>query len=416
MSSFSSTIAVHGGRSCDPGHGSLVTPIVQSTTYVQDEVGINKGHAYSRVSNPTVTELERRLGALESAAPAVCFGTGLAAETALFLATLRAGDHVVCGDAIYGGTVRLVRQLLSELGISGTFVDTSDPANVARAITPRTRLVFIETPANPTLKLTDIAAVARITRNAGVPLAVDNTFLTPVLQRPLDLGADITVYSTTKHIEGHSTAIGGSVVSRDEKLVERVRFIRKCTGSIQAAFQAFLTGRGLSTLPLRLERHSQNAQRVAEWLASNPLVSAVNYPGLKSHPQHDLALRQHARIGGEVLHGGILSFEVVGGARAGERVLNNARLCSLVEHLGSVETLLTHPVSMTHADVPREQRLAVGITDGLIRVSVGIEDAGDIIEDLDRAITLAHDEEGSEDLEADVCPSADGRASCLANV
>ncbi|MBX3315833.1 MAG: PLP-dependent transferase [Phycisphaeraceae bacterium] len=416
MSSFSSTIAVHGGRSCDPVHGSLVTPIVQSTTYVQDQVGINKGHAYSRVSNPTVTELERRLGAIENAAPAVCFGTGLAAETALFLATLRAGDHVVCGDAIYGGTVRLVRQLLSELGISGTFVDTSDPANVARAITPRTRLVFIETPANPTLKLTDIAAVARITNNAGVLLAVDNTFLTPVLQRPLDLGADITVYSTTKHIEGHSTAIGGSVVSRDEQLVERVRFIRKCTGSIQAAFQAFLTGRGLSTLPLRLERHSQNAQRIAEWLASNPLVSAVNYPGLSTHPQHDLALRQHAKVGERVLHGGILSFEVVGGAQAGARVLNNARLCSLVEHLGSVETLLTHPVSMTHADVPREQRLAVGITDGLIRVSVGIEDADDIIEDLDRAITLAHNEEGAADLEADVCASADGRASCLANV
>ena len=413
MSAFSSTIAVHGGRSCDPGHGSLVTPIVQSTTYVQDEVGINKGHAYSRVSNPTVTELERRLGALEGAPPAVCFGTGLAAETALFLATLRAGDHVVCGDAIYGGTVRLVRQLLSELGISGTFVDTSDPANVERAITPRTRLVFIETPANPTLKLTDIAAIARITKKAGVLLAVDNTFLTPVLQRPLDLGADVTVYSTTKHIEGHSTAIGGSVLSRDEKVVERVRFIRKCTGSIQAAFQAFLTGRGLSTLPLRIERHSRNAQRVAERLASNPLVSAVNYPGLKSHPQHDLALRQHAKIGGEVLHGGVLSFEVVGGAEAGVKVLNSVRLCSLVEHLGSVETLITHPVSMTHADVPREQRLEVGITDGLIRVSVGIEDVADIIEDLERAIAIAHEPEGVVNTEVGGGGVATGRASCL---
>lgn len=412
MSSFPSTIAVHGGRTCDPGHGSLVAPIVQSTTYVQDEVGSNKGHAYSRVSNPTVSELEERLGAIEDALPAVCFGTGLAAETALFLATLRAGDHVVCGDAIYGGTVRLVRQLLSELGISATFVDSSDPVSVERAITPRTRLVFIETPANPTLKLTDIAAVARITRKAGVLLAVDNTFLTPVLQRPLDLGADVTVYSTTKHIEGHSTAIGGSVVSRDEKLIERVRFIRKCTGSIQAAFQAFLTGRGLSTLPLRIERHSRNAQRVAERLATNPLVSRVNYPGLKDHPQHELALRQHAKAGGargETLHGGVLSFEVVGGAEAGVRVLNAVRLCSLVEHLGSVETLITHPVSMTHADVPREQRLAVGITDGLIRVSVGIEDADDIIEDLERAIAVAH-ETVSE-------PALDEKreAACLAN-
>ncbi|MBX3361322.1 MAG: PLP-dependent transferase, partial [Phycisphaeraceae bacterium] len=210
--------------------------------------------------------------------------------------------------------------------------------------------------------------------------------------------------------------IGGSVVSRDEQLVERVRFIRKCTGSIQAAFQAFLTGRGLSTLPLRIERHSKNAQRVAERLAANPLVSAVYYPGLKSHPQHDLALRQHAKIGGEVLHGGVLSFEVVGGSEAGARVLNSVRLCSLVEHLGSVETLITHPVSMTHADVPREQLIAVGITDGLIRVSVGIEDADDIIEDLEQAITIAHDTEGIVDLEADVCASAAGRASCLANV
>lgn len=418
MSSFSSTIAVHGGRSCDPVHGSLVTPIVQSTTYVQDEVGINKGHAYSRVSNPTVTELERRLGAIEDALPAVCFGTGLAAETALFLATLRAGDHVVCGDAIYGGTVRLVQQLLSELGISGSFVDSSDPANVERAITPRTKLVFIESPANPTLKLTDIAAIAKITKRAGVLLAVDNTFLTPVIQRPLDLGADVAVYSTTKHIEGHSTAIGGSVVSRDEKLVERVRFIRKCTGSIQAAFQAFLTGRGLSTLPLRIERHSKNAQKLAERLAENPLVSAVNYPGLKSHPQHDLALRQHGRINGEVVHGGVLSFEVVGGAEAGARVLNSVKLCSLVEHLGSVETLITHPVSMTHADVPREQRLAVGITDGLIRVSVGIENVEDIIEDLERAIAIAHEptpEAVADDLEADVHGDSEGRASCLVN-
>jgi cystathionine beta-lyase/cystathionine gamma-synthase len=409
MSSFSSTIALHGGRTRDPGHGSLVTPIVQSTTYVQDEVGVNKGHAYSRVSNPTVSELEARLGALERALPAVCFGTGLAAETALFLATLRAGDHVVCGDAIYGGTVRLVRQLLSELGISGTFVDSSDPEAIRRAINSRTKLVFIETPANPTLKLTDIAAIARITREAGALLAVDNTFLTPVIQRPLDLGADITVYSTTKHIEGHSTAIGGSVVSRDEALIERVRFIRKCTGSIQAAFQAFLTGRGLSTLPLRLERHSQNAQALAEWLERNPFVSAVNYPGLKSHPQHGLALRQHAAgPGGSVLHGGILSFEVVGGAEAGARVLSSTTLCSLVEHLGSVETLLTHPVSMTHADVPREQRLAVGITDGLIRVSVGIEEIGDIIEDVDRAITLAHESPTGAD-------ASEGRTTCLVN-
>ncbi len=381
------TTAIHGGLAPDPLTGALVTPLVQSTTYVNEAVGVSKGHAYSRVSNPTVSALEAQLGAIEDAPPAVCFVTGLAAETALFLALLRQGDHAVLGDAIYGGTVRLFRQVLSGLGVESTFVDSSDAENVRRALRPNTRLVFIESPANPTMKLTDIAAVARIARGAGVPLAVDNTFLTPVIQRPLDLGADVCVYSTTKHIEGHSTAIGGSVVSRDEALLERVRFIRKCTGGIQAAFQAWLTVRGVKTLPLRLRQHSENALKVAQALRANPHVAAVNYPGLDDFPQRELAERQHR--GG--LHGGLLSFEVAGGTEAAVRVLNGVRLCSLVEHLGSVETLITHPVTMTHADVPREQRLAVGITDGLIRLSVGLEEPEDVIADLERAIAAAHE-------------------------
>ena len=392
-----STTAIHGGLRPDPQSGALVNPLVQSTTFVNEAVGKDRGYAYSRVSNPTVSALESQLGALEDALPAVCFGTGLGAEAALFLALLKAGDHVVLGDAIYGGTVRLVQQVLSNPGIEATFVDSAEAENVRAALRPNTKLIFIESPANPTLKLTDIRAVAAIGREAGVKVAVDNTFLTPVIQRPLDLGVDVCVYSTTKHIEGHSSSLGGSVVSRDEELLDRVRFIRKCTGGIQAPFQAWLTTRGVKTLPLRIRQHSANALGLATALQANPNVKQVNYPGLLSHPQRELAERQH--LGG--IHGGVLSFEVVGGTDAAVRVLNNAKLASLVEHLGGIETLLTHPVTMTHADVPREHRLAVGITDGLIRVSVGIEDVADIIADLEQAIEIAHAQSPSHGREAD---------------
>lgn len=392
------TVALHGWidptREVGERGVPLVSPLVQSTTYVQDRVGEHTGHCYSRVSNPTVDDLERVLGALEDAPQAVTFATGLAAETALFLSLLKAGDHAVLGDAIYGGTVRLFQQLLNELGISATFVDSSDPGQVARAITAKTRLVFIETPANPTLKLTDIAAIARLTKVAGIPLVVDNTFQTAVLQRPLDLGADISLYSTTKHIEGHSTALGGAVVSRDEKFLQRLRFIRKSTGAIQTPFNAWLTLRGIQTLPLRLRQHSENALEVAKWLSTHQGVRLVNYPGLESHPQHALAVAQHRNVKGKIgqrdaLHGGVVSFEVVGGVEAGRAVLNSVKLCSLVEHIGSVQTLITHPATMTHGDVPREQREAVGITDGLIRLSVGIEPAEEIIADLEQAINRA---------------------------
>lgn len=371
------TRAVRGGRGVDPWSRALVTPLVQSTTFVGESLDSPPGHAYSRVSNPSVTSLEARLGALEDCAPAVCFATGLAAETALFLALLQAGDHVVLGEAIYGGTVRLVRELLAGLGVAHTFVDSTDAGAVGRAIGARTRLVVVETPANPTLSLTDIGALAALTRAAGVPLAVDNTFLTPVIQRPLDLGADICVTSTTKHIEGHSAAMGGAVTSRDEALLARLRWVRKCTGGIQTPFNAYLTERGLATLPLRLRAHSEHAQRVAEYLDSSAGVRVVHYPGLAGHPQRALAERQHAGI-----HGGVVSFEVEGGYDAARRLLASLKLCSLVEHVGSVETLATHSASMTHADVPREQRLRAGITDGLVRISVGLEEPEDIIADL----------------------------------
>jgi cystathionine beta-lyase/cystathionine gamma-synthase len=371
-----------------------VQGIVQSTTYLHSAVGECDGPTYSRVGNPSVDGLEEVLGGLENAPPSVCFATGLAAETALFLSLLRAGDHAVVGEAIYGGTVRLFRQVLAPLGIDCTFVDSTDASNIARAITPRTKLVFIETPANPTLTLTDIAAVAAITRAAGVPLAVDNTFLTPVLQRPLDLGAQISVYSTTKHIDGHSVALGGAITTRDESLIERLRFIRKATGNIQAPFNAWLTTQGIKTLPLRIERHSRSALTVARWLRSHigdglqasegGSVARVYYPGLHDSPQRDLAQRQH--LGG---HGGVVTFELRGGFEAGKTLMNSVRLCRLVEHIGSVETLITHPASMTHGDVPREQRERAGITDGLVRLSVGLEEPAEIIDDLAQAIDTA---------------------------
>lgn len=383
------TRAIHAGTSPDPTTGAILTPIYQSTTYVQQAVGEHKGFTYSRADNPTVSALEARLGALENALPSVCFSTGLAAETALFLSFLRAGDHAVLSDAVYGGTVRLFQQVLDGLSIRSSFVDTSSAAAVARSITPSTKLVFIESPGNPTLKLTDIAAVARLTRAAGCLLAVDNTFLTPVLQQPLELGADFSLYSTTKYIEGHNATVGGAITTRNQEHLDRLRFIRKSVGSIQSPFESWLTLRGITTLPLRIKQHSANAITVARHLAAHPFVTRVSYPGLPSFPQHELALRQHRSIDGTQCHGGIISFELRGGISAGIAVMNNVKLCSLAENLGAVETLITHPASMTHSDVPLAQREAIGLSDGLIRLSVGLEEPADIIADLDRALTIA---------------------------
>lgn len=382
----------------------LVDSICQSTTFVQNELSDKVTCTYSRVTNPTVEALEQVLGRLEQAPPAVCFSSGLAAETALFLALLKSGDHVVLSAAIYGGTVRLIQQIFSGLGVTASFVDATDAQNVADAIQENTRLVFIETPANPTLCLNDIRAIAAITRKAGIPLAVDNTFLTPVLQQPLDLGADISVYSTTKHIEGHSSALGGAITSRDEQIVERLRWIRKSTGSIQTPQNAWLTLRGIKTLPLRIRQHSRNANIIANELVSDPRFKTVNYPGLDSFAQSDLASEQH--LGG---HGGVISFELFGGYETTCRFLRSVKLCSLVEHIGSVETLLTHPASMTHADVPREQLEAVGLTPGLVRLSVGLEDPQDILADLYSAIEIAT-ADTSPDSETEV---AKGGATCV---
>ncbi len=282
------TLAIHGGRSPESHADSVVFPVFQTATFEQSEVSVTKGHSYSRVSNPTVEALERALGALEGTPPAVCFRTGMAAETTLFLSVLKVGDHAIISDIVYGGTVRLFREVFDGLGVTHSSVDTSKPELVERAITPQTRIIFVETPGNPTMKLSDIAAIAEIARRHNILLAVDNTFLTPVLQRPIELGADISVLSTTKYIEGHNSTVGGSLASNDEKLLERFRLIRKTVGAIQAPLDAWLTLRGIKTLPVRMKVHSEGAGTVARWLETHPAVARVYYPGLDSFPAESI--------------------------------------------------------------------------------------------------------------------------------
>lgn len=373
------TRLIHGGLAPDPTTGAILTPIYQSTTYVQEAVGKDKGFTYSRTGNPTVAALERNLGELERALPASCFGTGMAAVTVLFLATLKAGDHVVVSDVVYGGTVRLLRQVFADLGVTATFVDPTDAAALAAAWRPETRLFFVESPANPTLKLTDLAAAAAAAHAAGALLAVDNTLL-PSIQEPLELGADVVLYSTTKYVEGHNATVGGALLTRDPALADRIRFLQNAVGSTQSPFEAWLTLRGLKTLPLRMERHAANAWTIARFLESHPRVERVAYPFLDSFPQLELARRQQKN------GGGMIAFEVRGGSAAGIRVMNAVRLCSLAENLGAVETLITHPATMTHAPIPPAEREAIGITDGLVRLSVGLEDPNDLIADLERAL------------------------------
>jgi cystathionine beta-lyase/cystathionine gamma-synthase len=375
-----STLAIHGGRTPDAHAEAVVYPIFQSATFEQQETGVTKGHSYSRCSNPTVDALEQAIGALEGTPQAVCFRTGMAAITTLFLATVKSGDHVIVSDVVYGGTVRLFREVLNGLGIANTSVDTSDIDAVERAVTPQTKIILIETPGNPTMKLADIAAIAAIARKYSLLLAVDNTFLTPILQRPLELGADISVLSTTKYIEGHHATVGGSLACRDEKLLERFRLVRKTIGAIQAPLDAWLTLRGLKTLPLRMKAHSETAAMVAEWLEAHPAVARVYYPGLDSFPQKALAEGQQRTFGG------MLSFELDAGPQEAIAVMNALKLWIRAESLGGVESLVTHPATATHADVPVETRHKLGISDGLIRLSVGLEAAEDLIADLRQAL------------------------------
>ena len=375
------TLALHAGAEPDPATGAILPPIYQTTTYRQEAVGRDKGFTYSRSANPTVSALERRLAALEGAEFCTCYGTGLAATTALCLALLRAGDRVVVSQAVYGGTVRLFQQVLGKFGVATEFVDTSDEQALTNALAEPARFIFIETPANPTLKVTDIRLAASLAKNARALLIVDNTLLTPALQRPLDLGADVVLHSTTKFIEGHNATVGGALITREPKLQEQFYFARNATGAIQSPFPAWLTLQGIKTLPLRMIRHSENARRVAEFLSAHQEVTKVLYPGLESFPQFELAQRQQKS------GGAMIAFELSGGVEAGIRLMNSVRLCALAENLGAAETLITHPASMTHADVPNAQREAAGITDGLVRLSVGLEDPGDLISDLGRALS-----------------------------
>ena len=395
-----STLAIHGGRVPDAHAEAVVFPIFQTATFEQQETGVTKGHSYSRVSNPTVDALEQAIGALEGTPQAVCFRTGMAAITTLFLATVKSGDHVIVSDVVYGGTMRLFREVLNGLGVSNSSVDTSEVEAVERAVTPQTRIILIETPGNPTMKLADIAAIADIARKHGLLLAVDNTFLTPVLQRPIELGADISVLSTTKYIEGHNATVGGSLACNDEKLLEHFRLIRKTIGAIQAPLDAWLTLRGLKTLPVRMKVHSESAVTIAEWLEAQPEVARVYYPGLDSFPQKALAKRQQGRFGG------MLSFELKAGPAEAIRVMNALKLWIRAESLGGVESLVTHPATATHADVPVARRQELGITDGLIRLSVGLEAEEDLIADLRQALDSVFGAGTERSLNHEVCQPA----------
>jgi cystathionine beta-lyase/cystathionine gamma-synthase len=378
------TLALHAGATADPTTGALLTPIYQTTTFRQTAVGEDKGFTYSRSSNPTVSALERRLAALEGAEFCTCYGTGLGATTVLCLALLKAGDHVVASDAIYGGTVRLFKQVLAQFGVTADFVDTADEAVLRTALTARpARFLFIETPANPTLKLTDIALAAKLAHDAGALLVVDNTLLTPALQRPLELDADVVLHSTTKFIEGHNATVGGALITQDAELHQQFSFTRNAIGAIQSPFPAWLTLQGVKTVGWRMAQHSRNALKVAQFLEKHPRVTRLLYPGLASFPQHHLALKQ------QTSGGALIAFEVEGGVAAGIQLMNRVKLCALAENLGSAETLITHPASMTHADVPQAQRESAGITDGLVRLSVGLEDPDDIIHDLEQALQPA---------------------------
>lgn len=379
------TRQIHAGVVPDPETGSILTPIYQTTTYVQPSVDeyLSKGYSYSRSSNPTVRVLENKLTELEGGFDTACFSTGMAAVQGVMLALLNTGDHAVISDVAYGGTYRLCTKVLSRFGVTFTFADTSDPASVDAAIQDNTRLIFTETPANPTLKVTDVAAISAIAKRHGIPHAVDNTFLTPYYMRPLELGADIVVYSTTKYLDGHNATVGGAVVSRTKELDEAVRFIQNSTGSIMSPQVAWLTLQGCKTLSLRMDQQSANALAIARHLEAHDKVEQVCYPGLESHAQHEVSKDQASGFGAMVW------FEVKGGLTAGKALMDTVRIWSLAENLGSVESLITHPVTMTHADVEEAERARVGIIDGLVRLSVGLEDVEDLIEALDEALAAA---------------------------
>lgn len=369
------TKQVHAGVVPDPVTGAILTPIHQATTFVQESVDqyMSRGYSYARGGNPTVRALEEKLTALEGGVDSTAYGSGMAATVAVFLATLRAGDHVVVGDVVYGGTYRFADQFLTKFGVEVDFVDATNMEEVESAVGPKTRIVFTESPANPTLKVTDLAAVSEICQKTGVLHVTDNTFLTPYYQRPFELGADVVIHSTTKFLDGHNATLGGAVVVQDPELQEQIAFARISAGLVMSPMVAWLTLQGVKTLSERMDAQSASAMEIARFLQDHDKVEYVNYPGLESHPQHDISKRQASGFGAMV------GFEVNGGVEGGTKLMDAIELWTLAENLGAVESLITHPVTMTHAAVPREERVAAGITDGLVRLSVGLEDTEDLI-------------------------------------
>ena len=376
------TKVVRAGIKPDPTTGSILPPIYQTATYVLDEVGKDKGFDYTRSSNPTRQVLEANLAAIEGGDYGVCYASGMSAVDSC-MKLLNAGDHVVCSDDVYGGVSRHFNKVLSRYGIAFTYVDSSQPETVRQAVRPETKLLWVETPTNPLLKVTDLEAMSAIAKDHGLYFGVDSTFATPAFLRPLEFGADIVMHSTTKYLSGHNQIIGGVVVTNRKDIFDELKFIQKTIGAVPSPFDCWLTLLGVKTLHLRMERHAANAQKVAEYLEGHPKVAKVVYPGLPSHPQHALAKAQMSGFSG------MISFELKGGIPAGKTVMNAVKLCGLAESLGAVETMITHPATMTHAEVPAEDRHARGLSDGLVRLSVGIEDVDDILADLDQALEAA---------------------------
>jgi len=373
-----STVAIHAGNEPDSATGAVSVPIYQTSTYAQEGLGKHKGFEYARTQNPTRLALEKNIAALEGAKFGFAFASGMSATDAI-LKLVKAGDHVICGDNTYGGTYRLFSKILSNYDIEFDFVDSSDANNIEAAFKPNTKMVFVETPTNPIMTVTDLRAVSEIAHAHGARVVCDNTFMSPYLQKPMDFGVDIVVHSTTKYLNGHSDSIGGFAALNNEEDAEWIRFVQNSIGAILSPFDSFLVLRGTKTLAVRMEKHDENGRAVANFLAEHPKVQKVYYPGLVSHQQHELAKRQQKGFGGMV------AFDT-GSLENAKKVLENVKICTLAESLGGVESLISHPATMTHASIPEENRQSLGITDGLVRISVGIEDLEDILEDLDQAL------------------------------
>ena len=373
-----STKAIHAGQPPDPVTGAIMTPVYLTSTYVQEELGKDKGYVYSRVSNPTRTALEENIAALEGAAEGVAFGSGVAAVDAI-MHLLKPGDHVVMSRNVYGGTYRIAKMVWEDYGLLFDFVDTSDLRAVRDALRESTTMLFVETPTNPTMEVTDLRGIVDLARERSLTTVVDNTFATPYLQQPIAFGADIVVHSLTKYLNGHSDMLGGLVVTDRRPIAERLRFFQKTIGGILSPFDSWLCLRGTKTLAVRMRQHCINAMAVARWLQQQGSVTKVHYPGLPSHPQHELASKQMKDFGG------MIAFDLGSSSRA-RSFLKRVRLCALAESLGGVETIITHPATMTHAAIPPEQRERIGVTDSLVRISVGIEDVEDILADLGQAL------------------------------